>query len=99
MTACVNASKIIATYADYKRAKGQFVPSPCVSVCHMEPDSQLCGGCLRTLDEIAAWSGMDDDGKLWVWQQLVQRASHAIAYAGPLAALQPELAAAPEPRA
>lgn len=39
------------------------VPSPCVSVCAMDAASGLCTGCLRTLDEIAAWSVMDDDAK------------------------------------
>ena len=43
---------------------------------------QLCDGCFRTLDEIAAWSGMDDDGKRVVWQRLVQRASEKISEAG-----------------
>ena len=32
------------------------VPSPCISVCRMDAASGLCEGCLRTLDEIAAWS-------------------------------------------
>ena len=49
------------------------IPSPCVSVCRMEPASGLCEGCLRTLDEIAAWSVMDDAQKLAVWQLLAQR--------------------------
>jgi hypothetical protein len=39
------------------------VPSPCVSVCAMDEASGLCTGCHRTLDEIAAWSVLDDDGK------------------------------------
>jgi len=39
------------------------VPSPCISVCAMDAASGLCTGCLRTLDEIAAWSVMDDDAK------------------------------------
>jgi predicted Fe-S protein YdhL (DUF1289 family) len=39
------------------------VPSPCVSVCALDERSGLCTGCHRTLDEIAAWSLLDDDGK------------------------------------
>lgn len=46
------------------------LPSPCVNVCRMEPASGLCEGCLRTIDEIAAWGGLDDDGKRAVWAQL-----------------------------
>lgn len=49
------------------------VPSPCISVCKMDARSGWCEGCLRTLDEIAAWSVMDDAQKLAVWQLLVQR--------------------------
>jgi predicted Fe-S protein YdhL (DUF1289 family) len=49
------------------------VPSPCISVCRMSPRTGLCEGCLRTLDEIAAWSALDDDGKRAVWAQLAQR--------------------------
>ena len=49
------------------------VPSPCVSVCRMNPHTGLCEGCLRTIDEIAAWSTLDDDGKRAVWRQLELR--------------------------
>jgi uncharacterized protein len=34
--------------------------SPCVKVCVMEPDTGLCAGCGRSLDEIARWSSMTD---------------------------------------
>ena len=43
----------------------------------MDSASQLCDGCFRTLNEIAAWSGMDDGSKRLVWQRLAQRASDA----------------------
>jgi predicted Fe-S protein YdhL (DUF1289 family) len=49
------------------------VASPCINVCRMDAASGLCEGCLRTLDEIAAWGTMDDDDKRAVWQRLVQR--------------------------
>jgi predicted Fe-S protein YdhL (DUF1289 family) len=42
---------------------GSAVPSPCVSVCAMDERSGLCTGCHRTLEEIAAWSVMDDVAK------------------------------------
>ena len=50
------------------------VPSPCVSVCRMDEASGLCEGCLRTIDEIAAWSRLGDAAKRQVWQQLALRA-------------------------
>jgi predicted Fe-S protein YdhL (DUF1289 family) len=39
----------------------------------MNPDSGLCEGCLRTLDEIAAWSGLNNDEKRAVLAQLPAR--------------------------
>ena len=33
----------------------------------------LCEGCLRTLDEIAAWSTLDDEAKRVVWLRIEQR--------------------------
>jgi predicted Fe-S protein YdhL (DUF1289 family) len=35
------------------------VRSPCTSVCRIDSATGLCAGCLRTLDEIAAWSVLD----------------------------------------
>ncbi|MGA0571516.1 DUF1289 domain-containing protein [Variovorax sp. VNK109] len=49
------------------------VRSPCVSVCVMSERSGLCEGCWRTLDEIAAWSAMDDARKREVWTLLRER--------------------------
>ncbi len=44
-------------------AQGDHVPSPCISVCVMDPDGAFCLGCFRTLDEIAAWGMLDADAK------------------------------------
>ncbi len=49
------------------------VPSPCISVCRMDPATGWCEGCLRTIDEIAAWSSLDDEAKRAVWERLPQR--------------------------
>jgi uncharacterized protein len=49
------------------------VPSPCISVCRMDPASELCEGCLRTLDEIALWGRMEEEGKREVWKLIGQR--------------------------
>jgi predicted Fe-S protein YdhL (DUF1289 family) len=32
-------------------------------VCRIDDASGLCLGCARTLDEIAAWSVLDDDAR------------------------------------
>ena len=49
------------------------VPSPCINVCRMDEASGLCVGCLRTLDEIALWSVLDDAGKREVRAALDRR--------------------------
>mgnify|MGYP000547111197 CR=1 FL=1 len=71
------ATELIAAHAALVRAGGQNVPSPCLSVCRMSPASELCEGCFRTLDEIAAWSRMGDDDKRAVWALIAQRAEAA----------------------
>ena len=61
--------------------------SPCVSLCQMHAATGWCRGCLRTLDEIAGWSRLDNPGKCAVLQQLdVRRISFA---ALPLALREP----------
>jgi len=59
------------------------VPSPCINVCRMDPATGWCEGCLRTIDEIAAWGTMSDDDKRAVWQLLEQRRSLSAAAAQP----------------
>jgi hypothetical protein len=50
------------------------VPSPCVSVCRMDATTGLCEGCLRTIDEIAAWAALDEGRRREVWNSIAQRA-------------------------
>jgi hypothetical protein len=52
------------------------VPSPCINVCKMSPVTGLCEGCLRTIDEIIAWSRADDDYKRAVWAEIRRREEH-----------------------
>lgn len=47
--------------------------SPCVNVCQMDERIGLCKGCLRTIDEIAAWASMSDAQKREVKTQLLSR--------------------------
>ncbi|MEO8545045.1 MAG: DUF1289 domain-containing protein [Betaproteobacteria bacterium] len=49
------------------------VPSPCVSVCRMDPGSGLCIGCLRDIDEIVGWGRMGEDAKRKVWHAIAER--------------------------
>lgn len=49
------------------------VTSPCVSICKMDEATGWCEGCLRTLDEIAFWSVLDEADKRAVWVELGRR--------------------------
>jgi len=49
------------------------VPSPCTDICRIDPASGWCEGCLRTLDEIAAWGNIDDAARREIWKRLPGR--------------------------
>ncbi|HET9471032.1 MAG TPA: DUF1289 domain-containing protein [Usitatibacter sp.] len=36
------------------------VASPCNKVCILDPATQTCTGCFRTIEEIAAWGALGD---------------------------------------
>jgi len=59
------SSPVVATSA--------AVPSPCISICRIDPASGWCEGCLRTIDEIAHWGLYDDEEKRAVWNELNHR--------------------------
>ena len=49
------------------------LPSPCVSVCQMDPSDGVCLGCYRTRAEIASWRSMDDVDQLQLLDILSER--------------------------
>ena len=51
------------------------LPSPCIGVCRIDAATGYCAGCLRTLDEIAAWGVLDDAARRAVWQAIRRRAN------------------------
>ncbi|MFO1340398.1 MAG: DUF1289 domain-containing protein [Burkholderiaceae bacterium] len=53
------------------------VPSPCTSVCKMNPRTGWCEGCFRSIDEIVAWGTMADEDKRRVWALLPARRGQA----------------------
>lgn len=59
------------------------VPSPCNSVCRMDPGGVYCVGCFRTLDEIAGWAGFDDERRRLIWEELRRRKARATDASGP----------------
>jgi predicted Fe-S protein YdhL (DUF1289 family) len=53
------------------------IETPCIAVCMMDPRTDLCFGCGRTLAEIARWHRMDNAERLAVMAQLSERMAEA----------------------
>ena len=49
------------------------LPSPCVSVCQIDPVTGNCLGCYRTRSEIAAWPRMDTEAQQQLLDALRER--------------------------
>lgn len=49
------------------------LPSPCIGICVLNPHTQLCEGCFRTLEEITAWWDYTPDQKRAVLAQVEAR--------------------------
>lgn len=57
-----------------------FVESPCVGVCRMDTQADVCAGCLRTRDEIAAWSTMTNAERAQLNEVLAQRLAESVSF-------------------
>ncbi|NYS23927.1 DUF1289 domain-containing protein [Rhodobacteraceae bacterium 2376] len=55
----------------WKRAE---IDSPCIKVCVIHPESRLCTGCLRSIDEITAWSRLTPEERRSIMATLPARA-------------------------
>ncbi|MFO1187878.1 MAG: DUF1289 domain-containing protein [Alphaproteobacteria bacterium] len=49
------------------------IPSPCIKVCELDPATNICRGCKRTLDEIARWGIMAPAERARVMAELPRR--------------------------
>ena len=67
------ARKVLGDRSASVQAAGKSSMSPCVSVCRMDEKVDACLGCLRTRDELTAWSTMDEDAKFAVWNAIDKR--------------------------
>ncbi len=54
--------------------KRDEVDSPCIKVCVIHPATRLCTGCLRSIDEIGAWSRLTPEARKAVMDDLPARA-------------------------
>jgi uncharacterized protein len=50
--------------------KAMPVRTPCNKICTVDPASQLCRGCGRTLDEIAQWAALTDSARTRIMAEL-----------------------------
>ena len=51
----------------------EYVASPCVQVCTLDPLTGHCVGCYRTVEEVAEWVEMTADEKRAVLVRAAQR--------------------------
>lgn len=47
--------------------------SPCINICVIQPESRLCTGCLRSIDEITQWTRMSADQRRGIMSDLPAR--------------------------
>ena len=53
--------------------KRDEIESPCVQVCVIHPETRLCVGCSRSIDEIGAWSRMNPEQRRTIMAELPLR--------------------------
>ncbi|WP_439521996.1 DUF1289 domain-containing protein [Marivita sp.] len=49
------------------------IESPCVQLCMIHPETRLCSGCARSIDEITRWSKMTPEDRRSVMAELPNR--------------------------
>jgi len=59
--------------ATAKQQTAAKLPSPCISICQMDPANGVCLGCYRTRAEIASWRSMDESDQLQLLEILQER--------------------------
>ena len=47
--------------------------SPCIGVCELDVESNICVGCLRSVDEIANWPQLDNEKAMQIMEQIKDR--------------------------
>ncbi len=54
--------------------KRDEILSPCIKLCVVHPEERICVGCLRTIEEITAWSRLTPEARAAVMADLPARA-------------------------
>jgi len=47
--------------------------SPCIQVCFVDPERQICVGCFRTMEELARWTRYSDEDRAAIGEALPAR--------------------------
>jgi predicted Fe-S protein YdhL (DUF1289 family) len=55
------------------------VSTPCIRVCILDPETGLCEGCGRTMEEITSWYRLGEDERLKIMATLEERMRRAFA--------------------
>ncbi|HEY1544516.1 MAG TPA: DUF1289 domain-containing protein [Xanthobacteraceae bacterium] len=59
--------------ADSPNRRSPVIESPCKRVCTLDPATDLCLGCGRSLAEITAWTRMTDAERAQVMAECARR--------------------------
>ena len=49
------------------------IDSPCIQICVVHPETRLCTGCARSIDEIGRWSRMSPEERRAIMVELPAR--------------------------
>ena len=63
--------------AERMRMLASGPPSPCISVCQMDPMTGYCVGCTRTIDEIRDWIISNPDARNAILSRIAERRAKA----------------------
>lgn len=55
--------------------KRDEIASPCVQICVIHPETRLCTGCARSIDEIAQWGSMSAAARETIMAELPTRSA------------------------
>ena len=53
--------------------KRNEIESPCIQICVVHPETRLCTGCARSIDEITQWSKMSPEARSVIMAELPLR--------------------------
>ena len=73
-----DAIQSLTALANSVSMAGEDIPTPCISVCHVNADDGLCEGCFRTLGEISAWGRSTAANKRELWKTIMHRVKLAM---------------------